>query len=75
MLDDAFIKNSKQFSLVDEKWIWLGDLAQEGSEGEDTITREIDKFQEVEGDVQVTQQEDPSSQRKRARSEGTSRGA
>ena len=36
--------------------------------------RGIDEFQKVE-DVQVTQQEDPSSQRKRTRSEGTSKGA
>ena len=40
---------------MDEKWIWLGDLAQEGGECEDAIMRGINEFQEVEGDVKVTQ--------------------
>ena len=75
LLNDVFIKNSKQFSLVNEKLIWLGDSTQEGDKGENEIMREIDEFQGIEGEVLTTQQEGPSSQRKRIKNESTSRGA
>ena len=30
---------------MNDKWIWQGDLTQEGGEGEDKIMREIDEIQ------------------------------
>ena len=66
ILDDTFIKHSKQFTSINEVWVWKHDLGE--SEYIDTLFKQIDEFeaQEKEQDPQV------APQRKRTRQEGTS---
>ena len=68
LLNNTFVKNSKQLSFMENKWVWKGDAPQVvGEEGDvmDTIVREIEEFkgnEGVEGDpTQVIHEEGPPS--------------
>ena len=69
LLDDTFIKNSKQFISINEVWVWTHDIGE--SEHMNAIFQEIDEFEGQEED-HYTQPSHP--QRKRSRHEGTSQG-
>ena len=68
LLDENFIRNSKQFPLLNKKWVWKYDLSDQASV--EALFKEIEEYQEEE----QTQQEhvEPPPPQKRPRSEGTS---
>ena len=68
LLNESFIKNSKQFTSINEVWVWKHDLR--ASEHLDALLQEIDDFK---GEAQEKGQETQvSTQRKRPRHESTS---
>ena len=66
LLDDTFLKHSKQFTSINEAWVWKHDLGE--SEHIDALFQHIDEF-EAQEEEQAPQS---AHQRKRTRQEGTS---
>ena len=45
-LDETFIRNSKQFTSLNKKWVWKHDLSDQ--ENVEALFQEIEEYQEEE---------------------------
>ena len=69
LLDETFIRNFKQFTLLNKKWVWKHDLGEH--ENVKALFQEIEEYQGEEEQQQGWQVEHQPS-KKRTRSEVTS---
>ena len=68
-LDESFIRNSKQFTSLNKKWVWMHDLGDH--KNMEALFQEIEEYQGEEEQQQGGQVEHQPS-KKRTRSEVTS---
>ena len=68
LLDFTFLRNSKQFTSINEAWVWKHDLGE--SEHIDALFQQIDEFEE-QGEEEAPQKA-PQKKRSRQEGEGTS---
>ena len=69
-LDESFIRNSKQFTSLNKKWVWKHDLGDH--ENVEALFQEIEEYQGEGEEQQQEEQVEIQPIKKRTRSEGTS---